>query len=128
MKKVMDIGVKYIGYYILLFGTFLLLSLGMNDHAFYLHMRRFIPAALACIVPYILIRNYSLKYFGSEILVVCAWAYTIPVINHISNKNAVSSMTFPYEIAFGAYIFGALVLCKMLLNKKSSMQCFIYLI
>lgn len=34
MKKVMDIGVKYIGYYILLFGTFLLLSLGMNDHAF----------------------------------------------------------------------------------------------
>ena len=127
MKKVMDIGVKYIGYYILLFGTFLLLSLGMNDHAFYLHMRRFIPAALACIVPYILIKKYSLKYFCSEILVACSWAYTIPVINHISNKNAVSSMTFPYEIAFGAYIFTALVLCKMLLNKNRACN-FLYIL
>ena len=90
----------------------------MNDHAFYLHMRRFIPAALACIVPYILIKKYSLKYFYSEILVAFTWAYTIPVINYVSNKNAASSMTFPYEIVFGAYIFTALVLCKMLLINK----------
>lgn len=118
MKKWIGIGIKFIGYYILLFGTFLLLSFGFTDHAFYLHMRRFIPAALACILPYFLIKNYSTRYFLSEFLVAISWALTIPIINNITSRANASSMTFPYEIAFGAYIFTTLVIGKSLLYKK----------
>lgn len=118
MKKYIEIGSKFIIYYIVLFGTFLILSFGFTDHAFYLHMRRFIPAALACVLPYIFYKNYSIKYFLSEILVALSWALTIPIINNIASKSTASSMTFPYEIAFGAYIFTALVIGKSFLYRR----------
>lgn len=118
MKNWIGIGSKFIGYYILLFGTFVLLSFGFTDHAFYLHMRRFIPAALACALPHVCIKNYRLRYFLSEIIVALSWALTIPVINNMYSRHIASSMTFPYEIAFGAYIFVALVIGKSWIYKK----------
>lgn len=103
--------------YALIFGFYLLVSPNIGIHAFGLHSRRFIPATLACILPYLLFKEFHLKNFKTEILLSVLWAVTSPYLAYIDAKTNGGSPSFPYDVATGAYLFSTLAFAKILIKK-----------
>lgn len=107
----------FIVIYALIFGFYLLVSPNIGIHAFGLHSRRFIPATLACILPYLLFKEFHLKNFKTEILLSVLWAVTSPYLAYIDAKTNGGSPSFPYDVATGAYLFSTLAFAKILIKK-----------
>lgn len=113
---------RFLFVYCVIFGFYLITSIDIGNSSFYLHMRRFIPAAMACMLPYLLFKNFNLKNFKTEVLISILWSCTMPLLSYISIKNTIgASLSLPYDVAAGAYLFGLLTLLKYVLlvyNKK----------
>lgn len=102
--------------YIIIFGFFLFVTPNMDSHALGLHSRRFIPATLACILPYILFKEFNIKNFKVELLLSLLWAITSPYIGFIASKINGGNPCFPYDVATGAYLFSTLAFAKILIK------------
>lgn len=91
----------------------------MDIHALGLHSRRFIPATLACIFPYILFKEFNLKNFYIEAILSILWSVTSPYIAYICTRTAGGNPCFPYDVATGPYLFSTLVFAKILIKNYS---------
>ena len=103
--------------YAIIFGFYLHVSPNIGDHAFGLHSRRFIPAALACTLPYFLFKEFSLKNFKMELLLSILWAVTSPYMAYLASLKSGSNPSLPYDVATGAYLFSTLVFAKILIKR-----------
>lgn len=103
--------------YVFIFGFYLYVSPNIGDHAFGLHSRRFIPAALACTLPYILFKKFSLKNFKMELLLSVLWMVTSPYFAYLDSLKSSGNPSLPYDVATGAYLFSTLVFAKILIQK-----------
>lgn len=95
--------------YFMVFGFYLLVTPGISEHAFGLHMRRFIPATFAAILPYLIFKNFTLNNFKLEILLSSLYSLISPVLY--------SPSSLPYDVAIGPYLFCTLSLFKILIKK-----------
>lgn len=103
--------------YVFIFGFYLYVSPNIGDHAFGLHSRRFIPAALACIFPYILFKEFNIKNFKMELVLSILWMVTSPYFAYLGSLKSGGNPSFPYDVATGPYLFSTLVFAKILIQK-----------
>ena len=116
--------VKNMGIFILvyavIFGFYLSVSISVGTSGFYLHMRRFLLAALVSVLPYYCIKEFKLKNYLPELFLSLLWCVPSPVFLYISAKaHGASSLSMPYDVAIGAYLFGFLAFTKHILSKWS---------
>lgn len=120
VKKIAkNIGV-FIIVYAVIFSFYLSVSISVGTSGFYLHMRRFLLAALVCVLPYYCIRGFKLKNYLPELFLSLLWCIPSPVFLYISAKaHGASSLSMPYDVAIGAYLFGFLAFTKYILSRWS---------
>ncbi len=95
---------------------YLSVSPGITEHAIGLHMRRFILATFVCLLPYYLCKKFSFLEYLPEILLSLLWTITFPLTAFLAYGKTASSLSYPYDVVIGAYMFSTLVLSKMLIN------------
>lgn len=103
--------------YAIIFGFYLHVSPNIGDHAFGLHSRRFIPATLACTLPYFLFKEFSLKNFKMELLLSVLWAVSSPYMAYLGSLKSGGNPSLPYDVATGAYLFSILAFAKILIKR-----------
>ena len=95
MPKYLKNILVFLAVYAIIFGFYLHVSPNIGDHAFGLHSRRFIPAALACTLPYFLFKEFSLKNLINQ--------EEIPIFALLYNRTARQRITGqPPEYSAGA--------------------------
>lgn len=102
--------------YAVIFGFFLLVSVGIGTSGFYLHMRRFILAALVALLPYYFLPKFNIKFCLPELFIALLWMVTSPLICYLRVKAVGGSISMPYDVAIGAYLFCALCGVKYLVG------------
>lgn len=103
--------------YAFIFGFYLYVSPHIGDHAFGLHSRRFIPATLACTLPYFLFKEFNLQNFKMELLLSILWAITSPYMAYLASLKSGATPSLPYDVATGAYLFSTLAFTKILIKR-----------
>ena len=83
--------------YLIILGFYLLVTPDISEHALGLHMRRFIPATLAALIPYFIFKNFTLNNFKVEFLLSLFWSLLSPILY--------SPSSLPYDVAIGPYLF-----------------------
>lgn len=119
MKNLKKITI-FIILYLVIFGFYLLVTPDISEHAFGLHMRRFIPATLAALLPYLIFKNFTINNFKLEFLLSLFWSLLSPILY--------SPSSLPYDVATGPYLFCFLSLFKILTNKYCNKLLSIYYI
>lgn len=116
---VKNVGIFFL-IYAVIFGFYLSVSISVGTSGFYLHMRRFLLAALVSVLPYYCIKGFKLKNYLPELFLSLLWCVPTPVFLYISAKaHGASSLSMPYDVAIGAYLFGFLAFTKHILSKWS---------
>lgn len=81
-----------------------------------LQYRRFIPASIAFILPFVYTTSISSLYI-SHLVVGLSYVITAPLFNFLTFGTTAVDLSFPYDVAFGLYIFPALVFVHFVVSK-----------
>ena len=81
-----------------------------------LQFRRFIPASIAFVLPIIYISSIRFHYI-SHLMVALSHIITAPLLNFWTFGSSAVVLSFPYDVAFGLYIFPSLVFIHIILSK-----------
>ncbi len=81
-----------------------------------LQYRRFIPASIAFILPFIYTSS-TISCYVSHLLVALSYVVTAPLLNFLTFGASAVDLGFPYDVAFGLYIFPALVFVHCIASK-----------
>lgn len=107
--------VLYLGSYLF----YVVSSRGAGKKAIYLQMRRYIPCALAPVVPLALVgESITEPFYLACLLIAVLWIVTYPALYYITNHKVSMDFEFHFETPFGYYfvtwITSILILCHML--------------
>lgn len=100
---------------------YLLVSPGIGPHTVGLHMRRFILAAFVCVLPYYLFKKRNFVFSPPEITISLLWTTVFPLTAYLTHCKTASSLSYPYDVAIGAYMFCTLILIKALFTNYLSL-------
>lgn len=81
-----------------------------------LQYRRFIPASIAFIFPFVYTTSISSLYI-SHLVVGLSYVITAPLFNFLTFGATAVDLSFPYDVAFGLYIFPSLVFVHFVVSK-----------
>lgn len=81
-----------------------------------LQFRRFIPASIAFVLPLVYISSIS-SFYVSHLIVALSHIITAPLLNFLTFGSSAVVLSFPYDVAFGLYIFPSLMFIHIVLSK-----------
>lgn len=115
----------FLGIYILLLGAFSIFTAGLSLPHYMLDVRRFIPIALAVTIALHSWYKAGLNTIQllPNIIVSAAWFIVYPFCYWTTYHNSnlgIFGIQFPYDAAFGSYLFVASVFFRLLLLKYTS--------
>ena len=91
--------------YVISYSFYLLISHGLGSKATYLQMRRYIPCALAAVVPIALVDiGIQVPFFLGTLFIAFMWIFTYPTLFYISNHKVSPDFEFHFEAVFGYYL------------------------
>jgi heptose-I-phosphate ethanolaminephosphotransferase len=107
----------FVGVFVCLYGFYLLISAGLPDKAVYLQLRRYLPCALAVAIALALWRRAQLplRKLVPYLLVGLLWVLVYPLCYWLTFHLNTTFIDNHFDIAFGAYVFTALVCLRLLL-------------
>ena len=81
-----------------------------------LQFRRFIPASISFALP--LFYTYSIKSsYISHLMVSLSYVITAPLLNYLTFGATAVDLGFPYDVAFGLFIFPTLMFIHCVVSK-----------
>lgn len=103
--------------FLCLFGFYLFTSVGLPDKTIYLQLRRYIPCALALTLALFFWKKYALPFekLIPFILVSLLWVLVYPLTYWLTFHLNTNFIDNHFDIAFGAYVFTALVCLRLFL-------------
>lgn len=114
-KRLFKFIVQVIAVWLIVFGYYYSVSNGLGDKPFYLQLRRFVPCALAIMVPCYLVKEnlFSWKNF-SALFIGFIWILTYPVLYWVTYKSTVPFFSNHFDIAIGLYLISFLTSVQFL--------------
>lgn len=81
-----------------------------------LQFRRFIPACIAFVLPLIYTSSIS-SFYISHLIVALSYVITAPLLNFLTFGSTAVDLGFPYDVAFGLFLFPTLVFIHFVASK-----------
>lgn len=103
--------------YLITIISYYFLSINLGNTPLFLQMRRFIPAALAFIIPFLFKKKIKYSLFSTSLITSILCGLTSPILVYLTYHNTATYLSLPYDFSFGLYIFPFLIFLSIILIK-----------
>lgn len=103
--------------YLITIISYYFLSINLGNTPLFLQMRRFIPAALAFIIPFLFLKKIKYSLFSTSLITSILCGLTSPILVYLTYHNTATYLSLPYDFSFGLYIFPFLIFLSIILIK-----------
>lgn len=103
--------------YLLTLLFYYFLSVNLGNTPLFLQIRRFIPAVLAFIIPFLFLKKIKYSLFSTSLITSILCGLTSPILVYLTYHNTATYLSLPYDFSFGLYIFPFLIFLSIILIK-----------
>lgn len=103
--------------YLITIISYYFLSINLGNTPLFLQMRRFIPATLAFIIPFLFLKKIKYSLFSTSLITSILCGLTSPILVYLTYHNTATYLSLPYDFSFGLYIFPFLIFLSIILIK-----------